>query len=196
MEKESEALNKAIEFYLANGGKIRRIEILKICPICGIEKAQFDFYKSTKTKDGFQRTCKKCDSKRIKPAVKKYCAKINSTPKGKLSNSIRSRIWGSIKKNTKAGRRWESLVGYTVEQLQKHIEKQFKPGMAWGNYGSYWHIDHKVPIAVFNYERPEDIDFRLCWSLKNLQPLEATKNITKGAKIEGSFQPSLLLGSG
>jgi len=63
--------------------------------------------------------------------------------------------------------------------------------MTWENYGTYWHIDHKIPIAVFNYEKPEDIDFRLCWSLKNLQPLEKIENIKKKDKLEKPFQPSL-----
>jgi hypothetical protein len=50
---------------------------------------------------------------------------------------------------------------------------------------------NKIPIAVFNYEKPEDIDFRLCWSLKNLQPLEKIENIKKKDKLEKPFQPSL-----
>jgi len=88
----------------------------------------------------------------------------------------------SLQKGMKAGRHWEELVNFTIDELKKHIEKLFTPEMTWENYGTYWHIDHKVPIAVFNFERPDDIDFHLCWSLKNLQPLEASKNMSKGAK--------------
>jgi len=91
----------------------------------------------------------------------------------------------------KAGRQWETLVNFTVDQLKQHLEKLFTPEMTWENYGTYWHIDHKIPIAVFNYEKPEDIDFRLCWSLKNLQPLEKIENIKKKDKLEKPFQPSL-----
>jgi 5-methylcytosine-specific restriction endonuclease McrA len=75
---------------------------------------------------------------------------------------------------------------------EKHHE-QVKPGMTWENYGTTWHIDHKIPIAAFNFERPDDIDFRLCWSLKNLQPLEVTKNLSKGGRVENPFQPSLAI---
>ena len=66
--------------------------------------------------------------------------------------------------------------------------------MTWDNYGKVWHIDHKIPLAVFNYTRPEDIDFKLCWSLKNIAPLGAIENMKKGAKIEKPFQPSLCVG--
>jgi 5-methylcytosine-specific restriction endonuclease McrA len=55
-------------------------------------------------------------------------------------------------------------------------------------------VDHIIPIAVFNFEKPEDIDFRRCWALKNLQPLESKQNQSKGAKIDRPFQPALMIG--
>lgn len=119
--------------------------------------------------------------------------RMNSTPKGKISRCMRRGIYYSIIKGSKANRHWEDLVGFTAEKLKKHLEKQFKPEMNWKNYGSYWHIDHKIPIAVFNFSNPDDLDFKLCWSLKNLHPLEAKKNISKGSKIDKPFQPSLIL---
>lgn len=123
-------------------------------------------------------------------------AKRLNTPKGKLSSNVSREIRSSINGKAKGNRHWESLVDFTVAQLKVHLEKLFKPGMTWENYGTTWHIDHKIPIAAFNFERPDDIDFRLCWSLKNLQPLEASKNKSKGAKIESPFQPSLAIGVG
>jgi hypothetical protein len=131
----------------------------------------------------------------------KYLAAMNraaavrlSTLKGRLSLRAASAIRSSLKPGAKANRHWEELVSFTVDQLKTHLEKQFKPGMTWENYGTYWSIDHKIPVAVHNFERPEDIDFRLCWSLKNLQPMEKLANISKGAKIEEPFQPSLAIG--
>lgn len=124
---------------------------------------------------------------------KRQYQKIMATERGKLRNSISSNMRSSIKNGSKAGRTWESLVGYTIDQLKRHIEKQFTPGMSWKNYGIVWEIDHKIPIAVFNYEKPEDIDFRLCWSLRNLQPLEKTANRIKSDRVKSPFQPSLRL---
>jgi len=119
--------------------------------------------------------------------------KRRAIPKGRINNNISTQIRTSLKKGAKANRHWEELVDFTVDQLKKHLEKRFAPEMTWDNYGSYWHIDHKIPVAVLNFDRPEDIDFRLCWSLKNLQPLEAKENIRKGARLEKHFQPALLL---
>ncbi len=126
---------------------------------------------------------------------RKYNRKFRSTPKGNLSSTVSKRMNESLRKGMKAGRHWESLVDFTVDQLKAHIEKLFKPGMTWENYGTVWHIDHKIPIAAFNFERPDDIDFRLCWSLKNLQPLEAKNNMSKRARLDQPFQPSLAIGA-
>jgi len=117
--------------------------------------------------------------------------KRESTLKGRLNMNLSRNIRQTLTKGSKANRHWESLVGYTIAQLEKHLEKLFKPGMTWANYGKIWEIDHKIPIVVFNFNKPEHIDFRLCWSLKNLQPLGIKENRSKGAKLEKPFQPSL-----
>jgi len=131
---------------------------------------------------------------KAKAISKEVHRKYRSTPKGNLSSTISKRMNESLRKGMKAGRHWETLVDYTVDQLKRHLEKLFKPGMTWENYGTVWHIDHKIPIAAFNFERPDDIDFHLCWSLKNLRPLEAKRNMSKGARTERPIQPSLAMG--
>ena len=103
---------------------------------------------------------------------RKFNHKFRSTPKGNLSSTISKRMNESLRKGMKSGRHWEDLVSFTIDQLKTHLEKLFTPEMTWDNYGTVWHIDHKIPIALFNFERPDDIDFRICWSLKNLQPFQ------------------------
>jgi len=117
--------------------------------------------------------------------------KLRSTPKGALNNSMSRAIWGALK-HAKNGNKWEELVGYNCADLMQHLERKFTEGMAWENYGE-WHIDHKVPVSVFNFETPENIDFKRCWALNNLQPMWAKENREKNAKIDNIFQPSLLL---
>jgi hypothetical protein len=128
---------------------------------------------------------------RAKVSCKKNNEKRRSTIKGKLDHRMSTAIL-RVLRGEKAGTHWEVLVGYDVSRLMKSIEKQFKEDMSWSNYGK-WHIDHKIPLTAFNYERPEDIDFKRCWSLKNLQPLWAKENISKSDKVLVSFQPSLLI---
>jgi hypothetical protein len=123
--------------------------------------------------------------------LRMYAAKRHSTVKGNLEIRMATSIYRSLKGN-KQGRSWEKLVGFTANDLMKHLEKKFLPGMSWDNMGE-WHIDHKIPKVMFNYNRPEDIDFRRCWALKNLQPLWAIDNNRKYSKLKEPFQPSLTL---
>ena len=109
----------------------------------------------------------------------------------KLNVIISSSICKSLKKN-KNGRHWEDLVGYTLDDLKKHLEKLFDENMTWDNCGK-WHIDHKTPISAFNFTQPEHKDFKKCWALKNLQPMWAESNLSKSNKLSKHFQPSLLL---
>lgn len=111
----------------------------------------------------------------------------------KLNHRIRTEI-GRCLNGTKNRQSWQSIVGYSLEDLKKHLEKQFKPGMSWDNYNFHgWHIDHKTPLSVFNFTKPEHPDFKKAWSLKNLQPMWAKDNWSKGGKLDKPFQPCLLL---
>lgn len=114
-----------------------------------------------------------------------------TNPKFKLNVNISSAIYKSLKGN-KNGKHWENIIGYTLNNLKQHLERLFTNGMTWDNYGE-WVIDHKMPISVFNFTRPEHEDFKKCWSLSNLQPLWAEDNLKKWAKLDKHFQPSLLL---
>jgi len=77
---------------------------------------------------------------------------------------------------------WEDLVDYTIDDLKNHLENQFKEGMSWDNYGK-WEIDHIIPVSAFNFNSPNDPQFKLCWALNNLQPLWKRDNRTKTNKI-------------
>ena len=62
-----------------------------------------------------------------------------------------------------------------------HLESLFTDGMTWDNYGE-WHVDHKKPMALFNFETVDDQEFKECWKLDNLQPLWGPDNLSKGPR--------------
>ena len=75
---------------------------------------------------------------------------------------------------------------YTIIELKQHLEKQFEPWMSWDNYGRYrrggnrtWHIDHVIPQSLLPYDSMDRENFRKCWALQNLRPLESVANIRK-----------------
>ena len=129
---------------------------------------------------------------KAKTYARKFMAKKLSTLQGRLAHKISNAIRISLHGN-KAGRHWEGLVNYTLDDLKRHLEKQFKDGMSWENYGKDgWWIDHIIPISVFNFEKSEDDDFKRCWALSNLRPLWAVDNIRKSDKLDKHFQPRLI----
>lgn len=124
-------------------------------------------------------------------ALSKSYFKRMENPKNRLDAAVRTGVNLSIRKGSKAGRKTIHLLGYSREKLVKHLEAQFKEGMTWDNYGE-WHIDHIIPLSAFNFETPDDIDFKRAWALKNLQPLWAFENHRKRDKLDAPFQPSLI----
>ena len=102
-------------------------------------------------------------------------------PAQRVSSNISRNIRRSIHLN-KNGKSWRMLVGYTLAKIKNHLESLFSEGMTWENYGK-WHIDHIIPISFFQFNSFDDVEFRMCWRLENLQPLWATDNIRKGNKI-------------
>ena len=97
--------------------------------------------------------------------------------KYRISNEIRQSINGNKKYNHAI-----DLLGCSIEEAKQHLERQFKYGMSWDNWGvDGWHIDHIIPIASFDFTKEED-QYR-CFHYTNLQPLWADENIMKRDKI-------------
>lgn len=102
-------------------------------------------------------------------------------PMAALTDRIRRGINGSIQKGAKRRRGWEALVGYTLQDLATHLERQFTKGMSWENRAK-WHIDHIRPLSSFSFTSPDDPGFREAWALTNLRPLWKPENEKKQAK--------------
>jgi len=170
---------------------------LRKCIICNEKKDLSEFWEDKRCTDGYLRWCNDCHRAGRQYEISRteymrvYQKKRRQDPQYRLSANIGTAIWTSLKKEKK-GQKWEPLVGYTLEDLKKHLEKQFIAPMCWENYGK-WHIDHKIPKSAFNFLKPEHRDFKRCWALKNLRPLWGTDNLKKHNKLNKPFQPNLNL---
>ena len=110
-----------------------------------------------------------------------------------LKNRMRYRMHAALKRG-KGGKRWQDLLGYTVDDLKKHLQKKFQPGMTWELFlNGEIHIDHKIPVAAHNIKDHDSHDFKRCWALKNLQPMWASDNMAKSDNLSKHFQPSLAI---
>ena len=105
--------------------------------------------------------------------------------KARLDDSM-SNLFGQCLKGKKAGKRWKDLISYTFQDLINHLKNQFDDKMTWDNYGKYWEIDHIKPKSLFHYESPEDPEFKKCWALENLQPMEKIMNRIKYNKYDNA----------
>lgn len=170
---------------------------MKKCSKCKETKSTDEFCKDKKCSDGYQSQCKKCkrnwiayysktEAYRSKKRQWEKCDgrrqyKLAYYHKHKLSYNMSRRIRHSLQTH-KAGRRWETVVGYSLDELKCHLESQFQQGMSWDNYGEVWHIDHNRPIDSFDITSVECEDFKECWSLDNLKPMFARENLQKSNK--------------
>lgn len=86
--------------------------------------------------------------------------------------------------------RCEKYLGCTIAEAKLHIQKRFKKGMHWNNYGTAWHIDHIIPLAKWDLTKEEQ-RMRAA-NILNLQPLWARDNLKKSARLIGQHQMALL----
>lgn len=104
-------------------------------------------------------------------------AKLKNDPTYKLKLALQSRTSAAITKYSSS--EFEKFLGCSVKIARKHLESLFKSGMTWLNHGE-WHIDHIRPVSSFNLNKKKQI--YECFNYKNLQPLWAKDNLSKGAK--------------
>lgn len=123
---------------------------------------------------------RKQNPERAREYHRSYCRNWLSSGKRRACHTIAVMMARSLRTG-KSGWSWEKLVGYTREDLIRHLERQFLPGMTWENYGE-WHVDHILPIASFNFESVEDSDFKACWAITNLRPFWGIANMSKGRR--------------
>lgn len=140
-------------------------------------------------KRGRLTTKEKIDKKREYRTTLKYKNFHNKYVKYRYQNDtsfkvemlLRSRINQAIRGYRKS-KSTTQLLGCSINQLKEHLEKQFKSGMSWDNYGT-WHIDHIKPRCSFDLSKPKEQ--KKCFHYSNLQPLWAEENFKKNRGYNG-----------
>ena len=112
---------------------------------------------------------------------KKLSIRLKNDDEYRLKCNLKARIISALKGKGKSARTME-LIGCNLSQLKEHLANKFKKGMTFENH-SYkgWHIDHIKPCASFDLTCP--VQQLACFNYNNLQPLWASDNMSKGAKI-------------
>ena len=173
-----------------NNNRIQKIEKRKQLKteLEPIRKAKFKQYQKeyrTKHREAnfiYQKQYREKHREKFREYFLKYQKMKLKTDIGfRLSYSLRLRIRIALHGKGKSKRSWD-LIGCNINELKRYLEKKFKPGMTWENWGRYgWHIDHIRPCISFDLIDPEQQ--KICFHYTNLQPLWAAENQSKRDKL-------------
>src|SRR6266853_4591750 len=164
----------------------------KYCNTCKVFKSYNEFHINKVTKDGLKYRCKQCRfnysqrpevQHQIKEYMKKYYVEHNDEINARYKNNInyrlslilRARIEQLLGNTTICN--IMQLLGCDINFFKQWIEFQFTKHMNWD---SNIHLDHVQPCASFNLLDPEEQ--QICFNWRNIQPLFAYANRSKGNK--------------
>lgn len=169
----------------------------KNCKICG-EMFRISLHRGDSHAQLQRNFCsKECGyTKTKKKAVESAKERAKKDLHFALNQRIRSRMLQKLKGYGGNHSTTGAIKGlpYSAEKLRLHLESKFKPGMTWDKFlKGEIHIDHIVPLSTFNYTSPKDKAFKEAWALKNMQPLWAHENLSKGNRIIIGKQATLSL---
>jgi hypothetical protein len=96
-----------------------------------------------------------------------------SDPVYKLKYVVGRLIRNSLKcKGLSKNKRSKDILGCSIEFFKVYIEEKFIDSMSWDNYGTYWDIDHRIPLST---AVTEEQVLKLN-HYTNLQPLDSNTN--------------------
>jgi 5-methylcytosine-specific restriction endonuclease McrA len=76
---------------------------------------------------------------------------------------------------------WEELVGWNIKDITKYFKDKFDFDI--NNLTKEIHIDHIIPKSLYRFESYKDEEFKKCWNMRNLRPIEARPNQQKHNKL-------------
>lgn len=143
------------------------------CEKCNEEKTLKHFAKLKKFYK--KKICLSCYPNFLKEQKTEWCKNERETNINyRIKKSLAARLRDVILKNTNT----MNYIGCNIQFLREWFEYNFTEEMNWDNYGTYWSIDHIIPVSKFNLEN-EDEKFK-CWNWSNLTP--STKNCNSSKK--------------
>jgi len=122
--------------------------------------------------------------------------RIKTDPIFKLRKTTSRMISNALKDNlsSKNGKSILEFLQYSMQDLKEHLENQFEPWMTWNNRGKYdpktwndndnstwtWQLDHIIPQSDLPFSSMQEDNFKKCWTLSNLRPLNSKLNLLDG----------------
>jgi hypothetical protein len=152
----------------------KRLESLVKCIKCGELKTLGDF---TKLKKFYKKKiCLICYPKFLREQKTEWDRnEMKCNMNYRLKKSLAQRLRSVLIKNDNT----MNYIGCNIQYLREWFEYNFTKEMNWDNYGSYWSIDHIIPVSKFDLTIEDDK--MKCWNWSNLMPMY---NSSKKNKID------------
>jgi hypothetical protein len=156
--------------------KIRRQKkaetFLANCEKCNQEKSLKDFSKLKKFYK--KKICLSCYPQFLREQKTEWCRNESKTNMNyRLKKSLAARLRTVLVKNDST----MNYIGCNIQYLREWFEYNFTLEMNWENYGTYWSIDHIIPVCKFDLT-VEDEKLK-CWNWTNLMPVTIKFNSSK-----------------
>jgi hypothetical protein len=142
------------------------------CEKCQEEKALKCFAKLKKFYK--KKICISCYPKFLTEQKTEWCKNEHNTNMNyRIKKSLAARLRTVIIKTDST----MNYIGCNIQYLREWFEYNFTSEMNWDNYGSYWSIDHIIPVCKFDLTL-EDEKLK-CWNWTNLMPVTVKYNSSK-----------------
>jgi len=144
-----------------------------MCEKCCIEKPLYSFAKLKKFYKS--KICLDCYPTFLKEQKNEWHRKESfSNVNYRLKKSLAARLRKVIlDKNDST----MNYVGCNIQYLKEWFEFNFTDEMSWDNYGSYWSIDHVIPVCKFDLTN--ESEKLKCWNWTNMMPVSIKYNSSK-----------------
>lgn len=124
--------------------------------------------------------------KNSKVQEKKRLKRIQENPAVRLAWNMRVRLYSLLKGRLQSSNTLFSNSEFDdVDGVVSHFSSLLQPGMTLENYGPVWHVDHRIPVCMYDHSNQNDV--MRCWSKANLIPMFGEENVHKSWKIVDSI---------
>ena len=163
-------LNEKDKLRKKNLRKQKSETFMVTCEKCNEEKALKDFAKLKKYYK--RKICVSCYPKFLTEQKNDWCKKESETNMNyRIKKSIAARLRTVLVKNDST----MNYIGCNIQYLREWFAYNFTCDMNWENYGSYWSIDHIIPVCKFDLT--DEHEKLQCWNWTNLIPVPLLKKV-------------------
>lgn len=165
-------LNEYDKIRKINARKNKLENVLATCEKCGEEKPLKHF---SKLKKYYKRKiCKSCYPIFLREQKTEWCRnESNNNMNYRIKKSLAARLRNVLNKTDTT----MNYIGCNIQYLREWFEYNFTQEMNWDNYGSYWSIDHVIPVCKFDLTN--ETEKLKCWNWTNMMPVSIQYNSSK-----------------